>query len=62
MLSTAAAILGLTLFELLFEARARYLFGYAPVYVMLAGVGLAGLTGRMFRREPAFLDKAEGGE
>ena len=56
------AILGLTLFELLFEARARYLFGYAPVYVMLAGVGLAGLTGRMFRREPAFLDKAEGGE
>ena len=34
------AILGLTLFQLLFEARARYLFGYAPVYVMLAGIGL----------------------
>ena len=35
------ALLGLTLFELLFEARARYLFGYAPVYILLAGIGLA---------------------
>lgn len=34
------AIIGLTLFELLFEARARYLFAYAPIYIMLASAGL----------------------
>ena len=38
------AILGLTLFELLFEARARYLFAYAPVYILLAGAGIRNLT------------------
>ena len=35
------AILGLTLFETLFEARARYLFGYASVYIFLAVTGLS---------------------
>ena len=34
------SIIGLSLFELLFEARARYLFCYAPLYVMLAGWGI----------------------
>ena len=34
------SLLGLTIFELLFEARARYLFCYAPVYVMLAVFGM----------------------
>lgn len=50
---TAAAmlsILGLTLFEQLFEARARYLYSYTPVYILLAAVGLweckTRLTGR----------------
>ena len=38
------AILGLTLFELIFEARARYLFSYVPVYILLAGIGLGNLT------------------
>lgn len=33
------ALIGLTLFELLFEARARYLYTYAPVYALLAAVG-----------------------
>lgn len=33
------SILGLTLFELLFEARARYLFTYAPLYIILAIYG-----------------------
>ena len=33
------SVLGLTLFELLFEARARYLFAYAPVYIILAVIG-----------------------
>ena len=43
---TAAAmlsILGLTLFEQLFEARARYLYSYTPVYILLAAVGLVGV-------------------
>ncbi len=33
------SIIGLTLFELLFEARARYLFAYAPIYIVLACAG-----------------------
>lgn len=33
-------IVGLTLFELLFEARARYLFIYAPIYIILCIYGL----------------------
>ena len=39
-LTMMLAIIGLTTFELLFEARARYLFIYAPVYVMLGVNGL----------------------
>lgn len=34
------SIIGLTIFELLFEARARYLFCFAPIYVILGCVGL----------------------
>lgn len=33
-------VIGLTLFELLFEARARYLFCNVPLYIMLATYGL----------------------
>ena len=33
-------IIGLTLFELLFEARARYLYIYAPFYIFLAVYGV----------------------
>lgn len=33
------SILGLTIFELLFEARARYLYIYAPLYIILAVYG-----------------------
>ncbi len=39
-LTMMLAIIGLTAFELLFEARARYLYIYAPVYVMLGVNGL----------------------
>lgn len=34
------SVLGLTIFELLFEARARYLFCYSPIYVILAVLGM----------------------
>ena len=34
------SIIGLTIFELLFEARARYLFTYAPIYVILGVWGM----------------------
>lgn len=37
------AIIGLTLFELMFEARARYLFCYAPIYALLAAWGMRNL-------------------
>lgn len=33
------SILGLTAFELLFEARARYLYLYVPVYICIAATG-----------------------
>lgn len=33
------SIVGLTLFELLFEARARYLYIYVPIFCVLAAVG-----------------------
>ena len=36
----ATSIIGLTVFELLFEARARYLFCYAPIFVILSGWGI----------------------
>lgn len=34
------AIIGLTIFELLFEARARYLFTYVPIYIILGTIGI----------------------
>lgn len=33
------ALIGLTIFELIFEARARYLYIYAPLYILLAMYG-----------------------
>jgi hypothetical protein len=42
-----AAILGLTVFELLFEARARYLYTYAPVYAIIGTLGLRQLYWRL---------------
>ena len=38
--AAATSLLALSLFLMLFETRARYLFLYAPIYVMLAGLGL----------------------
>lgn len=38
------AVLGLTLFELLFEARARYLFIYVPLYILICTVSLRRIT------------------
>lgn len=35
------SIIGLSIFEVLFEARARYLYIYAPFYILLAVCGLA---------------------
>lgn len=34
------ALIGLTIFTLLFEARARYLYLYAPYYIILAVIGI----------------------
>jgi len=38
------AIIGLTIFELLFEARARYLFLYVPFYILLAVIGFKNIV------------------
>ena len=34
------AIIGLTLFEMLFEVRARYLYTHIPIYCILATLGI----------------------
>lgn len=34
------AVVGLTMFEAMFEARARYLFAYVPAYILLAAAGI----------------------
>ncbi len=39
-----ASVIGLTLFEALFECRARYLFHYLPIYIFLAAVGLKNIS------------------
>ena len=53
MLTLMLALLGLALFELLFEARARYLYAYAPLYVLAGMCGvraaLDGIAGRRKR-------------
>lgn len=42
-LAMITSVIGITIFELLFEARARYLFCFTPVYVILAVWGLRNL-------------------
>lgn len=39
------SVIGLTLFEAIFEARSRYLFNYLPIYLILAAVGLKSISG-----------------
>jgi hypothetical protein len=39
-LTMMLAVIGFTLFELLFEARARYLFCYSPIYVIFGMIGV----------------------
>lgn len=34
------SLVGLTLFELIFEARARYLYCYVPLYLLFGSWGL----------------------
>lgn len=44
-LAAVIALLGLTMFQLLFEARARYLYLYVPLYIVAAVQGLRGWKG-----------------
>ncbi len=49
--SVMLSIIGLILFELLFEAKARYLFTFLPLFLISAGDGLFGLlSGKSFRQ------------
>ena len=38
--AAALSVIGLTAFELLFEARARYLYSHVPIYVLLSCFGM----------------------
>ena len=44
------SIIGLTLFELLFEVRARYLFLYVPFFCILAALGLGAFQERLQKK------------
>ena len=44
------ALIGLTAFETLFEARARYLFTYAPMFIICASVGLFAILNNLKER------------
>lgn len=44
-------IIGLTVFELVFEARARYLFTYIPIYIILGMYGIEHLRKIIGRKE-----------
>lgn len=46
----ALSIIGITLFLLLFEARARYLYLYSSYYILLAGIGLQGIIEMINKR------------
>ncbi|MCR5748471.1 MAG: hypothetical protein K6G03_12245 [Lachnospiraceae bacterium] len=43
------SLLGLTMFELLFEAKARYLFIYLPFFILTSGIGLAFIKDRLLK-------------
>lgn len=45
------SVIGLTIFELLFEARARYLFTYVPVYIILALYGFQFIKTKTERKD-----------
>lgn len=45
------AIIGLTLFELIFEARARYLYTYVPLYIVLAIYGVSFISRKVINRD-----------
>lgn len=42
------SLMALTAFEALFEARARYLYAYVPLYITLAACGLEALVSRLY--------------
>lgn len=42
------SIIGLTLFELLFEVKARYLLAYTPIFIILASIGLDNIISSRF--------------
>lgn len=47
------SIIGITLFELIFEARARYLFLYAPLFLLLAVAGMYSFVQKIMKQKRA---------
>ncbi len=47
----ALSLIGITLFELLFEAMARYLFIYSPIWLLAAVIGWTGICFTLFQRK-----------
>ena len=51
-------IIGLSLFELLFEARARYLYIYVPLYIILAIYGISFINQKISTKKISSKDSA----
>ncbi|MCR4891949.1 MAG: hypothetical protein K5989_07220 [Lachnospiraceae bacterium] len=47
----ALSLIGITIFELLFEAMARYLFIYSPVWLLAAVIGWTGICFTLLQRK-----------
>ena len=54
------SLIGLTVFELIFEARARYMLVYTPLFILLASVGISDAQEKIHRAAAALRNKAPG--
>ena len=53
------ALLGLSLFEMIFECRARYLYTYAPLYILIAMIGFERVLKRIYLKGWNYINGTE---
>ncbi len=52
LMSISVSIVFITVFELLFECRARYIFAYAPIFIVASSIGIHYLTNLIKLKRP----------
>lgn len=55
------SLVGIILFVMIFEARARYLYVYAPYFIIAGAIGIQNIYKRYIRRNPVYLESVEFG-